>query len=453
MNWNEFTQKTGIAKPLVYVPNENVDLTKWAVIACDQHTSPGSTYWQEVAEFVADNPSTLNLVFPEYYLEQGEEALQQRVAGIQAAMNEYLERGILKPLSSEPKFIYIRRTLGTGIREGIMVLLDLEQYSYKKGERPLIRPTEGTIEERLPVRIKIREKAPLEFPHILMLLDDPNKTAIEPLANEINSPKMNKSFDFELMKNGGHFESYIVEDSDLENQLAEALLKLADVSEMLIAAGDGNHSLATAKAVWEAKKQELIKNNEPWQSNSARFALVELINIHNSALVFEPIHRVIYNTGEWAKFMENMIFYYESNNSKLLLEDFDNLEALLMAVKTAQVNTDTHTYGLSYQQGDQQFFKLVKITPPVHTLPVGSLQLFLDQYLKGNSQARIDYLHGSEAVKNDSSQEGNIGFYLPALEKNKLFESVIKEGVTPRKTISMGEAETKAYYIFGRKIS
>lgn len=453
--------KTCIRKPRVMMPKEGTDLNKWAVIACDQFTSPNEDYWQKVEAYVGGAPSTLNLIFPEYYLAD-KENIENRIAKIQETMKKYLAEGVMTDVLGEDRFIYTRRKLSNGkTRQGLVVLLDLEEYSYKKGEKPTIRPTEGIVEERLPIRMQIRRGAPLEFPHILMLVDDPEKRMIEPLGEDLS--KHQKLYDFELMMNGGHVEGYAVTNEMVEKRIWEVMESLGNqelfmeryglsVTEnpLVIAVGDGNHSLASAKGVWEETKQKLIAEGIDWQSHPARFAMVELINVHDEALEFEPIHRVLFGAGGWTEFEAEMREYLQSKGAEIIVRTLNSKEELLVEVRAT---TEGQKFGVSAMENGQMVWRMVEITNPAHSLTVGSLQMFLDDYLGKHPEVKIDYIHGEEGVVRDSSTSGNMGFFLPVMGKTDLFKAVIKDGVTPRKTFSMGDADTKAYYIMGHRIT
>ncbi len=453
--------KTCIRKPRVMMPKEGTDLNKWAVIACDQFTSPNEDYWQKVEQYVGGASSTLNLIFPEYYLAD-KANIENRIAKIQETMKQYLAEGVMTDVLGEDRFIYTRRKLSNGkTRQGLVALLDLEEYSYKKGEKPTIRPTEGIVEERLPIRMQIRRGAPLEFPHILMLIDDPEKRMIEPLGEDLAKHK--KLYDFELMMNGGHAEGYAVTDEYLEKKIWEVMESLGDQESfvkkyglttpekpLVIAVGDGNHSLASAKGVWEETKQKLIAEGKEWQNHPARLAMVELINVHDEALEFEPIHRVLFGVGEWNVFEQEMKAYLMSNGADMAVEQINTKEEMLDKVKASQ---GRQMFGVSTMENGKMVWRVAEVINPAHSLTVGSLQMFLDDYLGKHSEVKIDYIHGEEGVVRDSSTEGNMGFFLPVMGKIDLFKAVIKDGVTPRKTFSMGEADTKAYYIMGHKIT
>ncbi len=431
----------GIQIPQVYLPKPGTDLTKWAVIACDQFTSEPE-YWKEVEAIVGDAPSTLNLTFPEVYLEQpgGDE----RIKSIQETMQKYMDEGILQPHEG---LIYVERTVDGKRRKGVILCLDLEAYDYTKGSSSLIRATEGTIVDRLPPRIKIREGALLELPHILVLIDDPNRTVIEPLGAA--KSKFQKLYDFDLMLDSGHLEGYAV-GQELEDQVIKALRDLAkpetfeakyeignDEPVLLFAMGDGNHSLATAKAIWEKMKPQV------GMDHPARYALVEIENVHDEGLAFEPIHRVLFGLkkdlfAELEKTFGEDLTYRPAATAQDMVNIVDS-EA-----------SDKQVIGLV---GGGKEFGVMEITNASSNLPVGTLQTFLDDFLQQGGAEKIDYVHGGDVTVKLGSQPDNAGFYLPGMSKSELFKTVILDGALPRKTFSMGEAREKRFYMEARKIS
>lgn len=431
----------GIQVPQVYLPKAGVDLTKWAVIACDQFTSEPE-YWQEVERIVGSAPSTLKLTFPEVYLERPGEA--ERIRNIQRAMRNYLDDGILQPREG---FVYVERTVNGKTRKGVMLCLDLERYDYNKGSAGLIRATEGTIVERLPPRIKIREGAALEFPHILVLIDDPNQTVIEPLAEA--KGRFEKLYDFDLMLDSGHLAGYAV-NGEFEEKVIAALRRLADPQTfsakygvsgdepvLLFAMGDGNHSLAAAKAIWEKVKAEAGMNHP------ARYALVEVENVHDEALQFEPIHRVVFGLKK-DLFAEMRAFFGG---------DFSYTPVAGGAEMIQRVNHADGGKQIVGLVGGGKGFGVVEIANPSTHLAVGTIQAFLDSFLKEGGAEKIDYVHGEDVVERLAMQDGNAGFYLAGMHKNELFKTVILDGALPRKTFSMGEAREKRFYMEGRKIT
>lgn len=431
----------GIQIPRFFLPRKGIDLTKWAVIACDQFTSQPE-YWQKVENIVGDAPSTLNLIFPEVYLH--ESSADERIRCINLAMQEYLSDQILSPFEG---MVYVERTVNGKTRKGLVLCLDLEQYSFDRGAKSLIRATEGTIVERLPPRIRIRENAPIEVPHILVLIDDEQLSVIEPLANQKSCLK--KLYDFDLMLDSGHLQGYLVDDDDLLDKVVEGFHHLADVDlftrkygvstdepVLLFAMGDGNHSLATAKAIWEETK------NQVGMDHPARYALVEIENVHDSGLHFAPIHRVLFDLkvdilDALNKYFGEKIAYIQLSDAEEMFESVEN------------GSSGTHRIGLISAKG----FGVIDITEPSFNLPVGTLQAFLDQFMKEGGADRIDYVHGEEIVVTLGTQSGNIGFYVPGMDKSDLFKTVILDGVLPRKTFSMGEAHEKRFYMECRAIS
>ena len=342
-----------IFKPADILIPQNVDFTKWSVVACDQYTSERE-YWEDVKNIVGDSPSTLNIIFPEVYLEDGDG--DERIKKINSTMEEYINKGIFRKLKDT--FIYVKRTQPNGkTRHGIVGMLDLEEYDFSKGSQSKVRATEGTIIERIPPRQRIRKNAPLEAPHILILIDDREKAVVEPLENQIND--FEKIYDFDLMK-----------------------------------------------------------------THPARFALVELMNIHDETLEFEPIQRVIFETDPKKLLDELVAFYgaeYEDNGGQRIDYTYGGNEGSIY-IK----NTDSN-------------------------LPVGTLQKFLDKYLTENG-GKIDYIHGNDVVRNLAKADNTIGFMVDSMEKNDLFTTVIKDGSLPRKTFSMGEAADKRFYLECKKI-
>ncbi len=429
----------GLKIPRVYLPQNGTELSRWAVIACDQYTSQPD-YWKKVEQVVHENPSTFNLTLPEIYLEKPGEA--QRIKNIQAAMRKYLDNRTLVPREG---MIYVERTVDGKTRKGIMLALDLECYDFTKGSTSLIRATEGTIMERLLIRMKIRQDAALELPHTLVLIDDPEHSVIEPVNQA--KPKLEKLYDFDLMLDGGHLTGYAVS-SDLEAQIVQALRGLAqpDVFAtkygvqnqpvLLFAMGDGNHSLASAKASWE-KLKPLVGINHP-----ARYALVEIENLHDQALEFEPIHRVLFNLK--TDLLCAMKDYFRDGFTYTRLA---SAEEMCECVNTAQ--GPAHLIGMI---GPGNVFGVITISNPACNLPVGTLQAFLDRFLLEAGVEGIDYVHGEQTICTLGSQPGNIGFYLPGMKKSDLFKTVILDGALPIKTFSMGEAHEKRFYMEARKI-
>lgn len=442
----------GLTVPEILLPRAEVDLEKWAVVACDQFTSE-KEYWKQVEAYIKEQPSTFHLIFPEVYLEDADK--EGRIERIRQYMSCYLKDHIFK--AQPPGFVYVdRRTPYAKSRKGLVVAVDLEQYDYHQGAKTLIRATEGTILDRLPPRIKIREGAPVELPHIMVLIDDPDKSVIEPLSMEAETNNLQKLYDFDLMLNSGRLTGYLVNNERLLTKVLRALQRLADPalykakyqvdeSPLLFAVGDGNHSLATAKAVWERIKQTPA-NNVDIMNHPARYALVELVNLYDDGLVFEPIHRVMFNVDS-ASLLEAMGNYFTCE-----IEYKSGVKITEYLETTRQNSSDhsnLHQVGFVTPQGAG----IIKIKNPTSNLEVGTLQSFLDDYVRKNEECKIDYIHGDDVVTTLGSQAGNIGFYLPVMDKRDLFKTVILDGALPRKTFSMGEAVEKRFYLEARKIS
>lgn len=436
----------GLKVPEILLPAEGVDLHRWAVIACDQYTSEPD-YWRRVENLVGDAPSTLRLIFPEVYLE--DEGADERIAAINRAMDSYLAEGVLRPL--EPGFILLdRETAHVPSRKGLVVALDLEAYDYRSGADSLIRATEGTIVDRLPPRIRVRQDASLELPHIMVLIDDPGRTVIEPLF-ERDLPAL---YDVELMEKGGRVRGWQVSEPELIGQVAKALRDLAEPrsfasryqvegqAPMLYAMGDGNHSFATAKAIWEQIKAE-AKNPAEVMDHPARWALVELVNLHDPGLEFEAIHRVLFDVDP-KRLLVELAAWLGSQGARIRQLVPGEVSGLDDAVNVADA-----AQRIGWVAGDQ--FGLFEIENAPAQLAVGSLQVFLDQWLEKNG-GRIDYVHGADVVTRLGAEPGQIGFLLPAISKFELFRSIIVDGALPRKTFSMGEADEKRFYLECRKI-
>ena len=424
--------------PSVLVPSDQVELSKWAVIACDQYTSdPG--YWAKVRKQIGPSPSTLDLILPEVYLSEPE--VDSRIQGINRQMQTYLAKKILVPLA--PGLILInRQTAHVPSRKGLLIAVDLEQYEYRKGAKSLIRPTEETIAERLPPRMKIRAGGSLELPHIMLLLDDPKHTVIEPLFRQV--AKIPPLYDFDLMMEGGHLTGYHLNDPDLLGQTLAALSRLlepevtaakygAGEKPLLFAVGDGNHSLATAKALWEKIKAE-TSDPAALSQHPARFCLVEVVNLYDEGLIFHPIHRVLFKVDA-EQFFRELQNHYQCRIITTSAPEIANTPGVQSFC--FYTNRDSGT---------------VLIENPSGVLTVGSLQTFLDAYLARHPESSIDYIHGDETTQELGREPGNLGLILPPFNKGELFSTVIREGALPRKTFSMGEADEKRFYFEARRI-
>lgn len=423
---NEKFKKIGFLPADILLP-QGCDMTKWSVVACDQYTSEPE-YWENVRQFVGSSPSTLHLMLPEAELNKDD--VKQRIDAINKNMDRYLDEGVFWEIKDS--FVLVERTLNGGeVRTGLVGAVDLENYDYNKGASSLIRATEGTVLERIPPRVRVREGASLELPHVMLLIDDPEHTVIEPLAAKKRN--FETLYDFDLMCDSGHIKGYRVSGSALDG-IVDALERLSSPEVfnkkygvenrpvLLYAVGDGNHSLATAKACWERVKKTLPKGQT---EHPARYALVELVNIHDASLKFEPIHRVVFNVDP-KKLIDAFLRFYPS--AKLGEGEGQRIEYVSAAGRG-----------------------VLTVEKPDSGLAVGTLQNFLDDYLKKNGGS-VDYIHGKDVVETLGKKPGNIGFLLPSMGKSELFKTVITDGVLPRKTFSMGRACDKRFYLECRKI-
>ncbi|MBQ4120511.1 MAG: DUF1015 domain-containing protein [Clostridia bacterium] len=386
----------------ILLPKTNHE--QWATIACDQHTSDPS-YWEKADAFVGNFPSALRVILPEVYLSPDN---SERIAAINQKMQEYLEGDCFTEY--QDALIYLERTLPSGqVRRGLVGAVDLEAYDYHKGAKSPIRATEETVADRIPPRVAIRQNASLELPHVMLLINDIEKTVIEPLAKAKDSFPL--LYDFDLMLGGGHVKGYLVTKESAQ-AVDQALDALYETSPLLFAVGDGNHSLATAKTCYQNNPTAL-----------ARQALVEVVNIHDSALEFEPIFRVLFGVDPTAVLKE--------------------LERYFAAQTAAGTQDVTVLYGNC---------ETTISLPAVSALAVSTLQQFLDGYIKAHPEVTIDYIHGIKETRALAQAPNTIGFLFDGMKKEELFPAVEKDGALVRKTFSMGEAADKRYYIEARKI-
>ncbi len=403
---------------------DKVSGTAWSVVACDQYTSEPA-YWEAVEAKVGEKPSALRLILPEVYLGEAE----SRVPDVHKNMEDYLKEVLVR---HQNKMIYLERTQSDGrVRRGLVGLIDLEHYDYNKGSTSLIRATEGIVPDRIPPRLKVRRDAFLEIPHVMLLIDDPGKTVIEPLAARAETLPL--AYSFELMQKGGKVTGRFVDsvglgriESALERLIAPDRLRKRygeDVAPLLFAVGDGNHSLAAAKATYEEIKAG--HGAAAALYHPARYALAEVVNLHDPALHFEPIYRVMFN-----------------------VDPNDVLAAL-----------EHYSFELRGNAAPQQARFLsagrrgtIHFGAPCEQLVVGTLQTFIDRYLADHPDATVDYIHGAKTVEYLAAQQNAVGFTFSGLEKDQLFGAVMRNGALPRKTFSMGTAADKRYYIESRRI-
>ena len=407
----------------VLLPNfTKTDAKKWAVVACDQFTSEPH-YWEAADNEVGDAPSTLRIILPEVYLSETEKRI--------ASINETMEKYLGEILHSFPdSMIYTERTQSDGtVRRGIVMSVDLEAYDFKKGASSLIRATEATVIERIPPRVAIRKDASIELPHVMLLIDDPDKTVIEPLSAE-NCPEI--AYDTELMLGGGSIVGrFLSEDAKIAVSKAldslitpEAMEKRygdSKLAPLLFAVGDGNHSLATAKTIYEDLKASI---GDEALTHPARYALIEVVNVHDDAMKFEPIYRVVFGVDP-SDLIANLKDYASTLSGSAEAQTIEYI-----------CNDSTGT---------------ITVDTPVRQLTVGTLQDFIDDYIASHPTASVDYIHGENSVKSLVSAT-SVGFIFSGMHKSELFKTVIYDGALPRKTFSMGHAEDKRYYLECRKI-
>ena len=399
-----------VKAPHILFPKKGTDWSKYAVIACDQYTS-NLEYWDTLKAEIGDNVSTFNMIYPEAYLETTDN--DEYIQGINNHISTYLKNKDLEDIGE--CFILVERVTSYGVRRlGLVLAVDLEDYSYEKGTSALIRASEATIVERIPPRLKIRKDAEIELPHILVLFDDPEKTIVESLYSQRD--KLEKVYDFELNKDGGHIRGYkVTSTNDVIQKFNDLFYK--NNNGLLFIVGDGNHSLATAKAHWENVKKNLSEKER--ENHPARYALVEANNLYDDGIIFEPIHRVMFNVD---KEFEN-----ELRN---------------------KVDGEFVSFTYSKEEGKKEL-KLPKNAPMAYL----QVQTFLDEYLKSHPEAKIDFIHDEDELISVANKNINsVAIAMPALTKEDLFDYLATGRVLPRKSFSMGHANEKRYYLEAKKI-
>lgn len=400
----------------------------WSVVACDQYTSEPQ-YWNKVNELTRGKESTLYVTVPEIYLNDTD--IEERIKNTNATMKTYMENGVFT--EHKNTYIFVERTLRNGVKRlGIVGMVDLEDYDYSVGSQTKVRATEGTVVSRIPPRLEVRKDAPVELPHIMLLIDNDACDIIEP--NQSLTHTFEKVYDFDLMQNSGHLTGYKLSD-EAADLLDKKLAALGDLdafnqkygvkkdAPLIFAMGDGNHSLATAKAYYENKKKEL--GEEAAKQSPARYALCELVNLHDNSLVFEAIHRVIF--------------------------DANGEEFLKKLEESYTVSYEENAVGQSFVFVYRGAEKKVTITDSKEYLTVATLQKMLDEFVSEKG-GEIDYIHGEDVVKNLCENPNHFGIILEAMDKSDLYKSVILDGALPRKTFSMGDACDKRFYTEARKI-
>ena len=485
----------------ILLPNDDIDMEKWSVIACDQFTSQAD-YWDAVEKYVADAPSTLNVVFPEIYLgtitkqendcnssgdgfkndkETGRKTKyasmtdDERIKYINTTMDTYLTDGTLKQAVTDG-YVLVERTTESGVRLGIVGLIDLDDYDFDPKKKTLIRATEGTVISRIPPRVKIREHAAIELPHVMLLVDDPidgqntdggMETSRENVIN-IGAVKhgiieyvyairdtFRNLYDTDLMQGGGHIRGYAIE-GEAAKQVTEIFAaKQESCGGFLFAVGDGNHSLATAKTCWENIKKSGKFTEEQLKTHPARHALVEICNLHSEALEFKPIHRLLTNID-----VKDMLSFFEAEITKQGLESTEGDEIVFEYIESGSGDSAKTANGNEavLENNDGTSTAAIKthgisITNRGDRLPVEILQGILDKYLETHANVAIDYIHGDEALHGLVQETKGCGIFLQSIDKSTLFPAINAGGVLPRKTFSIGEANEKRYYMECHKIS
>lgn len=444
MNYTETLKKYALAVPEILLPADKKDLSRWAVIACDQYTQDRS-YWKRISERAGNAPSTVNLILPEVYLEDSGRA--ERLQSIRNTMNRYLGKNGSSGVFAEgfKGFVYIERKTAYGrTRKGLVVAIDLDSYEWKPDSKALIRATEATIVDRIPPRMEIRRGAPLESPHIMLLVNDPKKTLVEEAGKLAR--KAIPLYETSLEPDSGSITGWEVSDPDALGRVARAVQGLAeantasDGSSFLFAVGDGNHSLATAKAVWDEfraeRKADANKGSIDLENHPARFALVEIVNLYDDGLTFEPIHRVLFGTTAEAvsSFLASRLGGSVSS------------AASASALEKAVSEKNETRFGFVSPGA------LSILDTPNPALAVSRLQPALDEFLAINPAVKIDYIHGSEEVWRLGKEKGAVSILLPPVEKDSFFATIASGGPLPRKSFSMGEASEKRFYLECRKL-
>lgn len=434
--------KYGLSVPEILLP-KNIDVKSWSVVACDQYTQDRD-YWAAAQKAADKKPSSLNLIFPEVYL--NDDGKTERIKKIKQTMASYIDGGIFA--APQKEMVYVERTTAYGrVRKGLVAALDLDSYEWKPFSTALTRATEATILERIPPRMEIRRGAPLELPHIMLLANDPGRLLVEGIGNKINARKGAPIYQGELMQKSGSIKGWAVSSDDDLKSVEAALQKLYDAgskngSTFLFAVGDGNHSLATAKAVWEEEKKRLQESGakaEKIQESPVRFALVEIVNIYDEGLTFEPIHRVVFKADFAA-----LIDFLKEKLDGTVVQTTDK-EELKAAVKKSAAD-----FGFYYKENGEQ--KCVLLTTKITDLAVSRFQPALDEFLKTQDGSELDYIHGADEIFRLGQKDGALGILLPPVAKDSFFDTIGSLGPLPRKSFSMGEASEKRFYLEARRL-
>ncbi|MDL2225642.1 DUF1015 domain-containing protein [Eubacteriales bacterium OttesenSCG-928-M02] len=445
MDMEQSFLQLGMAPFRALLPRDRQSLLKWCIIACDQYTADG-TYWQQVEDAVGDAPSTLRMVLPEYYLDTPEE--EARIASLTQTMESYLAGDVFAELP--PGFLLVERTFSTGqTRQGLLTALDLECYDYHEGATSPIRATEGTIEARIPPRLRVREHAAVELPHIMVLVDDRQHSIIRPLLE--NRAAYQKVYDSPLGFDMGAIAGWHIPLEGAGNLLAamESYREgLSGDDPIVFAMGDGNHSLATAKAHWENVKRNLSLGEQA--SHPARFALVELVNLYDPGLTFHAVHRVVF-TKDIHTACDEMFTGIQNAGYAIGVVPADDaiaasyMDGTLWELKRADANTV-----LCRAHGQTGLMHL----PVGQGVPtaITAIDKGIAAYLENHPDATVDYIHGEKEALALTEGGKAMAFLVPPMEKEALFPYVHKYGPLPRKTFSMGEAQEKRCYLEARRI-
>lgn len=399
-----------VVAPHILLPRKGTDMSAYAVIACDQFTSQVE-YWNDLKDMIGDKLSTFHMIYPEAYLESTNQS--EYIQKINQTIDSYLKDNLLVDMGE--CFILVERVTAYGVRRlGLVISIDLEEYSYERGVPCSIKASEATIVERIPPRLKIRKDAPIELPHTLLLFDDKEKSNIEQLYAK--RKELDLLYDFELNQNGGHIRGYLVKDTEAVIKKFNDMFKKNNNGLMFIV-GDGNHSLATAKAHWENIKKTLSKEEQ--ENHPARFALVEANNVYDDGIIFEPIHRILFNAGDFQKELDAL-----DGNGQL-------------------------AYAYS-QKGGKKAIKTTKSAAETYQI----IQKLIDKNLKEHPEMKVDFIHDESSVLEIADKNpDSLAIVMPALGKSDIFEFVAKDMVLPRKSFSMGHASEKRYYLEAKKIA
>ena len=442
-------EELGLQMPDVLLPKK-IETKKWAVIACDQYTQ-NQEYWSQVEKNCKESPSTLNLILPEIYLNSPDK--KERISKIRSTMKNYLDNGIFD--SEKKEFIYIERKTAFGrCRHGLLACINLDNYEWEPFSKALVRATEATILDRIPPRKEIRNGAPLELPHIMLLVNDPEHILVEATGEKVKKSEKSPLYSGDLMQNGGSITGWAVNTEEEIAEIQKSLNIIAenntekDGSVFLFAVGDGNHSLATAKTVWEGYKQEMLKNGkskEEIEKCPVRFAMVEIVNLYDSGLTFEPIHRVIFNADA-----KKLISFAADKLGGKITEKTDFAELS----KTAKDNSSGANFGFAYTENGKT--KFLTLSTKINELAVAHLQPVLDKFIeeenKSGAEISIDYIHGEDELLSLGKKDNAVALLLPPITKDSFFATINGRGPLPRKSFSMGEADEKRFYMECRRL-